>query len=111
MTKVVSDQQRLANQENAQKSTGPRSDEGKARVARNALKHGLLAKDLLQSADGPEDHAEFDAILADLSASRFCSFRNRQLAIGNRQSASTLSAQKPTRRSVAWPRRRGSRWS
>ena len=34
-----------ANHKNAKKSTGPRTDEGKARVAKNALKHGLLARD------------------------------------------------------------------
>ena len=32
-----------ANRNNAKKSTGPRTEQGKTRVAKNALKHGLLA--------------------------------------------------------------------
>ena len=32
-----------ANRRNAQRSTGPKSDEGKARVRRNAIKHGMTA--------------------------------------------------------------------
>jgi hypothetical protein len=37
---MTSEKQRLANQENAAKSTGPRTEEGKERSRRNALKHG-----------------------------------------------------------------------
>ena len=32
-----------ANRRNAQRSTGPKTDEGKARVRRNAFKHGMTA--------------------------------------------------------------------
>ena len=46
-----------ANRKNATKSTGPRTEKGKARVSKNALKHGLLAKD---SVVPGEDPAEFD---------------------------------------------------
>ncbi len=35
-----------ANRRNAQKSTGPRTAKGKAIVAQNALRHGLLAKEV-----------------------------------------------------------------
>ncbi|MBZ5578923.1 MAG: hypothetical protein LAP40_20370 [Acidobacteriia bacterium] len=39
----ISNQQRAANRANAQRSTGPRSAEGKARSAQNARKHGFTA--------------------------------------------------------------------
>jgi hypothetical protein len=38
---MASERQRAANRANARKSTGPRSDSGKKRASRNALKHGL----------------------------------------------------------------------
>lgn len=41
-----------ANRENAKKSTGPRTAQGKAYSRCNALKHGLLAKSVLFSSDG-----------------------------------------------------------
>ena len=40
-TIVATDKQIAANRKNAERSTGPKSAEGKATVARNALKHGL----------------------------------------------------------------------
>lgn len=54
-----------ANQANALHSTGPRTHEGKARVAGNALRHGLTAKHLVV----PEDQREyFETLRADLAA-------------------------------------------
>ncbi len=52
----------LANAANAQLSTGPRTEEGKARSAQNARKHGLTAAQLVIVA---EDREEFEALLAD----------------------------------------------
>ena len=67
MSNKTSDKQIAANRKNAQKSTGPTSPEGKKRVSRNALKHGLLAKEVvILEGDGAENPAEFDALLADL---------------------------------------------
>jgi hypothetical protein len=54
---MASEAQVNANRSNAQKSTGPRTAEGKAVVAQNAVKHGLAAR--LEVIRG-EDQAEFD---------------------------------------------------
>lgn len=60
--------QTLANRENAQKSTGPVSAEGKARVALNGITHGLTAKQAVVKGESAE---EFNALkeqyLADLN--------------------------------------------
>jgi len=47
----------LANRRNAARSTGPRTMQGKAVVAQNAIKHGLLAR---QNVVMSEDPQEFD---------------------------------------------------
>lgn len=47
-----------ANRLNAQKSTGPRTAEGKATASQNAAKHGLLAEQVVIKG---EDPAEFEA--------------------------------------------------
>ena len=54
-----------ANRKNARKSTGPRTEEGKTRSAKNALKHGLLARDTVMPG---EDPADFDRQLSALEA-------------------------------------------
>ena len=54
-----------ANRNNARKSTGPRTEQGKARVSKNALKHGLLARDTVLPG---EDPADFDSQLSALEA-------------------------------------------
>jgi hypothetical protein len=45
-----------ANQSNAKKSTGAKTAEGKKVVAKNALKHGVFAKQLVLSDENPEDY-------------------------------------------------------
>ncbi len=47
----------IANRRNAQKSTGPRTPQGKAVASKNSLKHGLLAR---QAVISTECQAEFD---------------------------------------------------
>jgi len=56
-----------ANRRNALRSTGPRTPEGKARVAQNPLKHGLLSrKTLLRNEDPKKLKALAKALRADL---------------------------------------------
>jgi hypothetical protein len=54
---MASEAQVQANRLNAQKSTGPRTPDGKAAVAQNAVRHGLLAQ---KAVIGGEDPGEFE---------------------------------------------------
>ena len=55
-----------ANRRNAAKSTGPRTPEGKARVRRNATRHGLCSGIALMAEEGPDYGREFDLLHEDL---------------------------------------------
>ena len=59
--------QTLANRSNAQKSTGPRTAAGKAIVAQNAIKHGLLAQRVVVKGEDPGEFALYrERMLEDL---------------------------------------------
>jgi hypothetical protein len=63
----VSDARRRANRLNAQKSPGPKTDEGKKRSSLNATRHGLLAQTLhLPEEDMAAYHEFTDAYVKDL---------------------------------------------
>ncbi len=56
-----------ANRRNALRSTGPKTERGKRTVARNALKHGLLAREVVITAgDGEESLEEFHDLVKQL---------------------------------------------
>jgi hypothetical protein len=61
----ISDAKRAANRANAQKSTGPRSVEGKAIAARNATRHGILSCRLILPGESIEDLEALHAALVD----------------------------------------------
>ena len=65
---MTTESQRKANRQNAKKSTGPRTEQGKARSSQNGLKHGLLARDAVMAG---EDPAEYDRQLQQLEENIF----------------------------------------
>ncbi len=68
---MASHKQNRANRRNALASTGPRTLAGKRKVSRNALKHGLLAKDLVIPGESRAAWEAFrDDLLADLAPQR-----------------------------------------
>jgi hypothetical protein len=56
---MASEAQIEANRRNAQRSTGPRSPEGKAAASRNAVRHGLTSAQLILFDERPDDFERF----------------------------------------------------
>jgi len=61
----ISEARRRANRENAKKSTGPRTPEGKQRSSLNATRHGILAQVILLP---EEDMAAYNKFTTDYAA-------------------------------------------
>ena len=59
---MITEEKLEANRQNAQKSTGPKTEEGKARSSKNALKHGLTAEHVVLPNEDPE---AFNELLDD----------------------------------------------
>ena len=62
---MTSDKKAEANRQNALKSTGPKTPEGKAAVRLNALKHGLLSQEILLPGEDEEALRELGERLRD----------------------------------------------
>ena len=56
---MASESQTAANRRNAQKSTGPKTPEGKAASRRNALRHGLTAEQIVIFDESADDYAAY----------------------------------------------------
>lgn len=64
---MTTEKQTKANQQNALESTGPKTPEGKAMVSRNAIRHGIFAREaVIQTGDGRESGDEYAELLAGL---------------------------------------------
>ena len=58
-----------SNRRNAQKSTGPRTQNGKQRASQNAFRHGLTAETVIRLLENPADYRAFEqAVTADFDA-------------------------------------------
>lgn len=62
---MTSLRQWAANRANAQKSTGPQTEDGKRRSRRNALRHGLTAETVIEIVEDREDYRAFEANIID----------------------------------------------
>jgi hypothetical protein len=63
---LISDKQQQANRQNAQRSTGPKTPEGRKAVRYNALTWGLRARSLMLRTDVSEEYQElWDALDAE----------------------------------------------
>ena len=60
---MTSDRQIAANRQNAQRSTGPRTPDGRAVSRQNALRHGVLCEHVTA---GSENVERYNALLEDL---------------------------------------------
>jgi hypothetical protein len=88
-----------ANRKNAQKSTGPKTDEGKAAVSKNAVKHGLFAAEAVVTSEDPAEYESYrDEFFAEMQpagavetmlAERFVSLAWRLLRAQRMQSVRT----------------------
>ena len=56
---MTTERQIEANRQNAQASTGPRTAEGKAKVSRNAEKHGLFSRHVVIEGEDPDEFEAF----------------------------------------------------
>ena len=62
---MTTEKKKESNRRNARKSTGPRSEAGKAVVSRNALRHGLLSRHLIIEGESQEEFSELLRLLAE----------------------------------------------
>lgn len=53
---MATDKQISANRQNAENSTGPRTEHGKRRSRRNAIRHGLTAETVIDFLEDPVDY-------------------------------------------------------
>ena len=77
---MATESQIQANRKNAQKSTGPKTIEGKKAVAKNALKHGLFTNEAVIAGESLEDYN----CLRDKTLEELCPVGNMEIILAER---------------------------
>lgn len=78
---MTSDKQKIANKNNALKSTGPKTEAGKNVSSKNSLTHGLTSQSLMHpGCDNPEEFKDFTKKIYDC----FCPENDLQMFFVNR---------------------------
>jgi hypothetical protein len=84
MSKKISQKQIEANKRNAQKSTGPRTKEGKTKSAMNSIKYGIYSKKYLIKDESPEEFDNYrKSVLKCLKPNNFVLFDIANQIISN----------------------------
>jgi hypothetical protein len=60
---MATDKQIAANRRNAQKSTGPNTEDGKNRSRQNAFRHGLTAQSVISLVEKADEYADFETLI------------------------------------------------
>jgi hypothetical protein len=63
---MSTEKQVKANRKNAQKSTGPKTDEGKATVSQNAVKHGIFTESVIKGEKEADYEAFHDKMVSEM---------------------------------------------
>ena len=90
----------LANRENAQHSTGPRTEEGKANSSLNNLHHGLAARGFIVL---PGQESAFEDLEAGLRACLTARFKNRSSQASSKPPGTSTAAASPRPNSTRIP--------
>ena len=60
---MASEKQIAANRKNAEKSTGPNTEDGKLQSRQNAVRHGLTAETVITAFESPEEYSAFEELV------------------------------------------------
>ena len=60
---MATEKQTVANRQNAKKSTGPRTQEGRLRSRQNSFRHGLTAQTVISILENADEYAELETLI------------------------------------------------